>query len=362
MRLSKRDRDGLQAASEMMLRPFEWAGLPQYLNAVAASVRPLVGAFTAVAGVLEADGTVHVTSDDYPAASIESFKRWKLADEGTQRALSLSHEVFTMSQLVGQDWDGLEQDPMMNEWYYPHGVHDVVAFFLRWPEDGAFASLEFHHGRFGTSELNVRGLAMLKLLVPSLRAGARLLYTAGAQRLRLSRDFDALDIALCVCTPSGHVAHASTAMRDILTEDSERGRIIARVGAVAREAARATGNARDAADRQAARAHDLVHTATASYRLSAARASYAMALGASDILVTVGRMTAPPLTTEDIASRFALTRREAEVAERLARGQRNAAIADGLRLSPHTVRRHTERVLAKLGVDGRAEVAARLRQ
>jgi len=48
-------------------------------------------------------------------------------------------------------------------------------------------------------------------------------------------------------------------------------------------------------------------------------------------------------------------------AQHLARGMRNDAIASALGLSPHTIRRHTEIVLAKLGVTSRAEAAVLMR-
>lgn len=56
----------------------------------------------------------------------------------------------------------------------------------------------------------------------------------------------------------------------------------------------------------------------------------------------------------------ALSPREAEVALWVALGKSNAAIALILGISPHTVKRHVEKVLAKLGVENRASVLAAL--
>ena len=62
----------------------------------------------------------------------------------------------------------------------------------------------------------------------------------------------------------------------------------------------------------------------------------------------------------EVRERFRLSRREAEVALLLADGLSNEEVAEALFVSVHTVRTHVERVLAKLGVAGRAAVRAAL--
>jgi DNA-binding NarL/FixJ family response regulator len=59
--------------------------------------------------------------------------------------------------------------------------------------------------------------------------------------------------------------------------------------------------------------------------------------------------------------RYGLTTREAEVAILLVQGRSNSAIAEQLKISPHTARHHTQRILAKLGVHSRAAAGAKLR-
>jgi DNA-binding NarL/FixJ family response regulator len=65
--------------------------------------------------------------------------------------------------------------------------------------------------------------------------------------------------------------------------------------------------------------------------------------------------------TTDLRNRYGLTRREAEVAMLLAKGRSNSAIAAELRISAHTARHHTQRILAKLEVHSRAEAGAKIR-
>jgi len=80
------------------------------------------------------------------------------------------------------------------------------------------------------------------------------------------------------------------------------------------------------------------------------------ASGAAVVLV-VERAAAPEVTVDDVARRFSLTRRQASVALLLARRHSNAEIARMLAVSPHTARHHTERVLERLGVSSRMDVA-----
>jgi DNA-binding CsgD family transcriptional regulator len=58
---------------------------------------------------------------------------------------------------------------------------------------------------------------------------------------------------------------------------------------------------------------------------------------------------------------YKLTAREVEVALLLAQGRSNEAIAKALRISAHTARHHTQRILLKLRVHSRAEAGAKIR-
>ena len=63
----------------------------------------------------------------------------------------------------------------------------------------------------------------------------------------------------------------------------------------------------------------------------------------------------------ELARRFGLTRREVQVAALLAQGRSNQAIARELKISAHTARHHTQRVLSKLQVHSRGEAGAKIR-
>jgi DNA-binding NarL/FixJ family response regulator len=62
-----------------------------------------------------------------------------------------------------------------------------------------------------------------------------------------------------------------------------------------------------------------------------------------------------------LQEQFGLTRREVEVAQLLAQGRSNQAIARQLKISAHTARHHTQRILSKLEVHSRGEAGAKIR-
>jgi len=68
-----------------------------------------------------------------------------------------------------------------------------------------------------------------------------------------------------------------------------------------------------------------------------------------------------PSRNATLQSTHGFTPREIQVAMLLAEGRSNVAIAAALRISPHTARHHTQRVLAKLSVHSRAAAGALLR-
>lgn len=72
------------------------------------------------------------------------------------------------------------------------------------------------------------------------------------------------------------------------------------------------------------------------------------------------RVEAVPIANEHAV--VSLTPRQAQVADLLQDGLRNQDISDRLGISPHTVRRHVEEILRRLGVANRTEAAADLRR
>jgi len=361
MFLSATDRAQLHRSSQVMLRPFDHSTASDFLRAVTRELKPLVGAFAAVSGTRDTDGSVVITSDEWSTAQLAHFAKWKLDDEGTRRVTEMGIEIASIRSVVGTDWGAFAEDPMVRQWYRPNGVHDAIAYVLHWPDDNALAMIELHGRTFGTPRLGTEGEEILRLLLPSLRAGMRLFHNLGKHREALASKLDALGVALCVCARDGTVVHRSPLAAELLSDDPEANTVMQCVRRVAQTVAPQRSGAPTDRVFVAPLAQEIVQTAHGRYRLSAALAADPMRFGASDVLVTVGALAQQALTPAVLAKRFRMSKREAEVAVFLAQGARNDPIAKALVLSPHTVRRHTERVLAKLGVSNRSEAAAKLR-
>lgn len=80
-------------------------------------------------------------------------------------------------------------------------------------------------------------------------------------------------------------------------------------------------------------------------------------IGDRTVLVTIERARPRLPSPEFLMRSFALTAAEATVALLLARGFQNSKIASDLHISRHTARHHTEKVMTKLNVHCRADVA-----
>ena len=77
------------------------------------------------------------------------------------------------------------------------------------------------------------------------------------------------------------------------------------------------------------------------------------------LLVAVEGRT-PGFPSKVLRERFGLTKQRTAVTLLLAQGRSSVEIAEELVISRHTVRRHMEKILPKLGVRSRAEVRARI--
>jgi DNA-binding CsgD family transcriptional regulator len=96
------------------------------------------------------------------------------------------------------------------------------------------------------------------------------------------------------------------------------------------------------------------------YRLITRRAPAGTLLPDAAVLVLLDRLGSELPTTREMRVTFGLRGREPQVALLAAEGLSNAAIAQRLRLSAHTVRHYLERVMSRLGLHSRKALALHL--
>jgi DNA-binding CsgD family transcriptional regulator len=198
-------------------------------------------------------------------------------------------------------------------------------------------------GAGGVEPFSEKALAMLRLLQPALAVGIEMRQRFARRRAEFLRVLDAMREGLMLVEANGRILHETPAVERMLAGEWERDRVL-RVMRMTRGGT----------------VHEL-RTAEHRYRIRGCYAGEELA-GSSTVLVAIERLGPAPVPDDTaLKLRFGLTPREIQVTRLLAAGRRNDDVAASLQISPHTARRHTERVLAKLGASSRAAVGALLR-
>lgn len=213
--------------------------------------------------------------------------------------------------------------------------------------------LHGQHGGFAFGEATPQ---VLGTLLPSFQAGLDALLRFRHHRHAL----DAVTDAVVVFDADARVLHRNAALGRLLAGEPERDRLEVELRALAGRL-RALGFPRRGDEAAAPDVQREVATRAARYTLRGMLLPPAGGGFGESFLVSVTRAGTPALpSADDVRARHGLTRREAEVALLLAAGLTNADLSDRLFISPHTVRRHVESVLSKLGLHSRAAVAMHL--
>lgn len=359
--LSSGDLARLESSLQLLLSPLESESGDAWCTSVMQSLRPLLRA-EKVAFLLPVNGTASFRSLDYPPEAFRQYTSyyWQ-QDLGWKRRQERRLDVFTRRMLF-EDLGELYGSECYNDWLRPHGIQDSMGMVAEMPEGSAPACLFFHREEFGTDAFGERGLQLLRLLLPAFRAGARMHLRLARRRQGLLQTLDVLSEGLMVCDRAGAEVHRNPALRRMLDAEPERERLLRemhRLAAALASLRRAGKATRTGVAEPAVRE---VRTERAAYSVRGTYAGGDLLGPDAGILVALERTTPRLPSAESLRARYGLTGREAQVALLLAAGKRNEEIAGALCISPHTARRHTERVMLKLGVKSRAAVGARMVQ
>jgi DNA-binding CsgD family transcriptional regulator len=349
--------DALGRALQTLLGPLDYPDWQTWQVAVHGRLLELTGAdalclYTPLAQGVAAWYGPHLSDEAHRryVARVTADPTWDVIET---RFRALGRDVAHEDELC--DRATLEASPFFHEFLRPHRILDLTVVEVDF--GGAQpARLHFSHtARRGGEWQRTRG-ALLRAVLPALRSALALWRELGARRAEVARLVDALPQAVLFYDAAGALLHANSGATRQLAggADAERLRAEAQrvawaVGAQARRAGAVATAERD------------VRVDGATVRLRGSVAPAWLLGREPGVLVTLEATAARPLTDAELRERFALTRRELEVARLLADGLSNQALAERMGVSFFTARNHVERLLAKLGLRSRAAVGALLR-
>lgn len=366
--LSDIDLARLEAASTALLSPLAFAELDGWRSSVSAKLCELLGGDGAIFGImpLEAPGAPAAFSIGYDLGPQPEYAQRMDRDGGRKRAVQRNLEAFTQTLIVAGDWAGYRREPNVNEFLLPARIRDAAGLNTGFGKNRPGAFVIVGKDRRGTDGMGDKGLALLRLLLPSFKAGVEARARFAALGAELARIVDALAIGVLVADIAGRSLHESPAYAQLLASEPERERLQAQVLGIVQSLVirlrrpRAT-DAQSGAARAGPTARREIRTMSARYIVSTCYAGRELT-GSACVLVSLERRASGGLADSELSARFHLSPREVQVARLLSSGSSNKEPAGILGTSAHTARRHTEHVLVKLGVRSRAAVGALLRE
>lgn len=349
--LSSGDVERLRVAMRLLLSPHDFSSATMWREAVCAHLLSWIHT-----------DSVHMTLSRSVSPSMVGAGRWGgpemreyAANWHNRQEVDRERErrnlrVWVRDQVVPRT--EFRRTRYFQEFCALHGNLDSAGTWHRFP-DGEDVVIHFNSTRCDTFEMNGRTHAIISLLHPALVAGATAVRAIG-ERSRFDL-FDATGRAIAVLTLDGRLQHMTPRLAALTSNSAVGAPLRVELARVARETARVL---RIASIKTGVAP---THRAIVGGRSLLLTGSLVceQTLGATPLCVVVVSTDERSPSTSPTRGAV-LTERERQVATLVARGERNRDIAAALRISEHTARRHTERVLKKLGVRSRAAVAGTL--
>lgn len=224
--------------------------------------------------------------------------------------------------------------------------------------------------RVGAGVARAAAKPLLRFLLPALKAGVASLLRYEAHRETFREWIASIPDAVLLVDASGRRTYQNPAMDRLLRDARDTQRLttaMLRAAAALHRIDAAHVRAASSRDR-ASRGLDSPEPCTitgatgAAYRITTLHAPATMGERLAMIIVRPTSHGEPGdgASSAALRARWGLTTREADIVRLLARRATNREMAATLRLSPHTVRHHVERVFLKLGVHSRRRVSERL--
>jgi len=361
--LNSRVQTALQSALAVLLSPLDELDANAWRGAVSRSLTELLGADRA-SFELEMPNISRMYSEDYPQATLDAYmQHYRAIDVGRIQREKLGLEVWNRQLLHGRHLPEFYKSEIHTDFLVPMGIRDSMGLTVEVPGLATPATLFFHKERTGTTQFGVRGLAFLGLLLPAFKAGVRDLVRYSHQRVSLSTHLDSLIEGIRIVDLDGRVIYQNPSFTSVVdgkplekkAEEAITG-IVSELSTLTRDR---HGNIMALAGAQVRR--EIVMD-TSSYEVRGSFLGRELLGAEVRVAISLQRIASPAgLSDETLQKRFGLSEREIQVARCLARGDSTKEIALSCGMSPHTARRHTEKIFVKLGVRNRSQIGPKLR-
>jgi DNA-binding CsgD family transcriptional regulator len=278
-------------------------------------------------------------------------------DVAGRLALERSMPVSSLVELHG--YDAYYKSEYYNDFMGVWGCYHSLGMTAAMDVEPGFAYMAVLRDSYEDPPFDARTRVLMRLVLPAFRAGVRTYLSIAGERAILASVLDMSEKRLLLCDDRGEPAYTNVALERTLAADGERPALEQHMRDLARSVGELGGNGKSSHHVVGRTGERKVATRRGCYRLSATLAREAGPTPAG-VLVLLEPLFREPLSDDDLRQRYGLTMQEIRVARRIADRQRNNEIAHALGISVHTTRRHTERVLEKMGIASRAQVAERI--
>jgi DNA-binding CsgD family transcriptional regulator len=299
--------------------------------------------------------------DRYPPAV---FDEWRCtwgpeSDAAIDVTARLNLTVFTRAhryRIAGDHWTArYKRSRLFNEYYAKHGFLHGGGLYYRSGETTAYLVVE--SGALASDAFDERARQLLRVVEPVFQSSVRSLSRTDGSHWTATALLDALDEPIALIGADGRWIHRSRPFESALTTIPSDDRPAFLDAMLQRGRALLRAAYPGAVHRGAALTQPVCPTWTRddlTTLLTTVRVP-----GHPEPMCLV-RLVMQSRASLAQATAAGLTDREAVVAMCLVDGLSNKEIARRLAISPHTVRRHTESILKKLGVSNRTSVARAL--
>jgi DNA-binding CsgD family transcriptional regulator len=372
--LSSADLRALQSVHDALLDPLSHETTEEWLLEVCARFERLCHGAASMAGAAPRGKPPRFVSPELPQGALDRMAELS-CKPGTMRTDDSCVEglmeglrqrvsgVATTADLLGPGGISpgqLRESPIFRDVAFPLGVPGSAVLL----HSGASGEYLIHSSwpeverrPFGHDTAQV-----LESLLPGFAAGIGALDRLGNARRAIAVLLDALDDgALIFDATARRVLARNGALGVLVQKEPDLRGLEFNIAQSALAALRGSGPPRDVGGPDPGALSRGWRSATGQcYRLRAIRLPAGSVARDEAILVLIQRVGPRIPDPDELMRRYRLTRREAEVAHRLAYGRSDREIADELHLSPHTVRHHAESVFVKTGVTTRKALALHL--